>query len=321
MEPQKDPNPNYLPYPPNPQQGGDEIDLRELFKALWKGKWIIIATTFIFAIGSVLYALSLPNIYKADALLAPTESASGGLSKMAGQLSGLAALAGVNLGGNESSQADLAVQVMKSRQFVEAFIHDHDLLVPLMAAKGWDLTSKKLILDEDLYNSRDNKWLRKAKGLRVAKPSSQEAFEVFSKNTLTISQNKESGLYTVSVKHYSPYIAQQWVNWLIEDINNVMRERTIAEASQNLTYLNTQLQKTSVTDMQSTFYKLIEEQTKSLMLAEVQEEFVFKVIDPAVVPEVKYGPQRALICLLGALLGIMFGGAIVVIHFTIYKKR
>ncbi|MEP7893073.1 Wzz/FepE/Etk N-terminal domain-containing protein, partial [Vibrio parahaemolyticus] len=47
MEPQKDPNPNYLPYPPNPQQGGDEIDLRELFKALWKGKWIIIATTFI----------------------------------------------------------------------------------------------------------------------------------------------------------------------------------------------------------------------------------------------------------------------------------
>ncbi|MEP8021375.1 LPS O-antigen length regulator, partial [Vibrio parahaemolyticus] len=40
MEPQKDPNPNYLPYPPNPQQGGDEIDLRELFKALWKGKWI-----------------------------------------------------------------------------------------------------------------------------------------------------------------------------------------------------------------------------------------------------------------------------------------
>ncbi|MEP7938329.1 Wzz/FepE/Etk N-terminal domain-containing protein, partial [Vibrio parahaemolyticus] len=73
MEPQKDPNPNYLPYPPNPQQGGDEIDLRELFKALWKGKWIIIATTFIFAIGSVLYALSLPNIYKVHELDNPKE--------------------------------------------------------------------------------------------------------------------------------------------------------------------------------------------------------------------------------------------------------
>ncbi|QWL01176.1 Wzz/FepE/Etk N-terminal domain-containing protein, partial [Vibrio parahaemolyticus] len=78
MEPQKESNPNYLPYPPQSKSTDDEIDLRELFKALWKGKWIIIATTFIFVIGSVLYALSFPNIYKADALLAPTESSNGG---------------------------------------------------------------------------------------------------------------------------------------------------------------------------------------------------------------------------------------------------
>ncbi|RFD50841.1 Wzz/FepE/Etk N-terminal domain-containing protein, partial [Vibrio parahaemolyticus] len=46
MEPQKEPNPNYLPYPPQQQSKDDEIDLRELFAALWKGKWIIIVTTF-----------------------------------------------------------------------------------------------------------------------------------------------------------------------------------------------------------------------------------------------------------------------------------
>ncbi|TON88277.1 LPS O-antigen length regulator, partial [Vibrio parahaemolyticus] len=258
MEPQKEPNPNYLPYPPQPQSTDDEIDLRELFRALWKGKWIIIVTTFVFAVTAVLYALSLPNIYKSDALLAPAESSNGGgLSKMAGQLGGLAALAGVNLGAGESSQTDLAVQVMKSRQFVEAFINKHDLLVPLMAAKDWDLANNKLILDEELYNSKTGEWLREPDGLRGATPTAQEAFEVFSKEVLSINQDKDSGLYTVSVKSYSPYLAQQWVNWLIEDINKVMRERTIAETSQNLAYLNTQLQKTSVADMQSTFYKLI----------------------------------------------------------------
>ncbi|EHR1008850.1 Wzz/FepE/Etk N-terminal domain-containing protein [Vibrio parahaemolyticus] len=321
MEPQKEPNPNYLPYPPQSQPTGDEIDLRELFKALWKGKWIIIATTFVFAASSVLYALSLPNIYKSDALLAPAESSNGGgLSKMAGQLGGLAALAGVNLGTDESSQTDLAVQVMKSRQFVEAFIKKHDLLVPLMAAKDWNLTNNKLILDEELYNPTTGEWLRDPNGLRGATPTAQEAFEVFSKEVLNLSQDKESGLYTISVKHYSPYVAQQWVSWLIEDINQVMRERTIAETSQNLAYLNAQLQKTAVTDMQSTFYKLIEEQTKSLMLAEVQEEFIFKVVDPAVVPELKDGPKRALICVLGTLLGGMLGGAIVLIRFAFRKE-
>ncbi|EOA8958023.1 Wzz/FepE/Etk N-terminal domain-containing protein [Vibrio harveyi] len=320
METQKEPNPNYLPYPPQPQSTDDEIDLRELFKALWKGKWIIVATTFAFAIASVLYALNLPNIYKSDALLAPAESSSGGgLSKMAGQLGGLAALAGVNLGASESSQTDLAVQVMKSRQFVKAFINKHDLLVPLMAAKDWDLANNKLILDEELYNPNTGEWLREPNGLRGAIPTAQEAFEVFSKEVLSVSQDKESGLYTISVKNYSPYIAQQWVNWLIEDINKVMRERTIAETSQNLAYLNTQLQKTAVADMQSTFYKLIEEQTKSLMLAEVQEEFIFKVVDPAVVPELKDGPKRALICVLGTLLGGMLGVAIVLVRFVFRK--
>ncbi|HAV1388275.1 TPA: LPS O-antigen length regulator [Vibrio parahaemolyticus] len=322
MEPQKKNNPNYLPYPPNPQHGDDEVDLRELFKALWKGKWIIIATTFLFTAASVLYALSLPNTYKADALLAPAESSNGGgLSKMAGQLGGLAALAGVNLAGGESSQVDLAVQVMKSRQFVDSFINKHDLLVPLMAAKGWNLANNKLVLDESIYDPNTGNWLREAKGLRGAKPSAQEAFEVFKRDSLNISQDKESGLYTLSIKHYSPYVAQQWVNWLIEDINKVMRERTIAETSQNLAYLNKQLQKTAVADMQSTFYKLIEEQTKSLMLAEVQDEFIFKVIDPAVAPELKDGPKRALICVLGILLGGMLGVAFVLINFAFRKKE
>ncbi|WP_045482924.1 Wzz/FepE/Etk N-terminal domain-containing protein [Vibrio owensii] len=321
MESQKEHPQSYLPYSPHSQQpAGDEIDFRELFGALWKGKWIIIATTFIFAVGAVLYALSLPNIYKSDALLAPAESSGGGgISKMAGQLGGLAALAGVNLGAGQSSQTDLAVQVMKSRQFAEAFINKHDLLVPLMAAKDWDLVDNKLILDEKLYNSSTGKWLREAQGLRGSEPSKQEAFQVF-KEILNVSQDTESGLYTVSVEHYSPYVAQQWVNWLINDINKVMRERIIAETSQNLAYLNAQLQKTAVADMQSAFYKLIEEQTKSLMLAEVQEEFIFKVVDPAIAPEVKNSPNRALICVLGTLFGGMLGVAIVLVLFAFRKQ-
>ncbi|EJG2226709.1 Wzz/FepE/Etk N-terminal domain-containing protein [Vibrio parahaemolyticus] len=320
MEPQKEPNPNYLSYPPLPQSKEDEIDLLELFKALWKGKWIIIVTAFIFATSSVLYALSLPNIYKADTLLAPAEnSRGGGLSQMAGQLGGLAALAGVNFGSSETSQTDLAVQVMMSRQFIESYINKHDLLVPLMAVKDWDINSNKLIIDDEIYNAENKKWLRKPVGLRGAKPSEQEAYEKF-KEKLTINLDKDSGLYTVSIKYYSPFIAQEWVTWLVTDINDVMRKRTIAESTQNLSYLNTQLQKTAVADMQSTFYKLIEEQTKSLMLAEVQDEFIFKTVDPAVVPEVKVEPRRTLICLLGAFVGIIFGSFISIIIFYLKPK-
>ncbi|ASI89257.1 Wzz/FepE/Etk N-terminal domain-containing protein [Vibrio mediterranei] len=313
--------PNQLPPQFGQQNHNDEIDLKELFFALWKGKWIIVATTFVFAVGSVIFAISQPNIYKADTLLAPAESSGqGGLAKIAGQLGGLAALAGVNLGSGESSQTDLAVQVMKSRQFVDHFIQKHDLMVPIMAAKDWDTNTNTLVLDDEAYDESTGKWLREPKGLRGAEPTAQEAYDVFIKNIFSVRQDKESGLYTVSIKYFSPFLAQQWTTWLVEDINKVMRERVIAESTQNLDYLAEQLNKTSVAEMQSAFYQIVEEQTKSLMLAEVQEEFIFKVVDPAVVPELKAGPKRALICVLGTLLGVMLGVAIVLVRFAFRKE-
>ncbi|HHG3265181.1 TPA: Wzz/FepE/Etk N-terminal domain-containing protein [Vibrio parahaemolyticus] len=314
MEVQKEPNSTPIKYPEQPQSTDSEVDFLDLLKVLWRGKWVIILTTTIFAVGSVFYAINLPNIYKADALLAPAESSGGGdLSKMAGQLGGLAALAGVNIGSSESSQTELAVQVMKSRHFVDSFITRHELLVPLMAVNGWDLTSDTLIIDDEIYNPLTNEWRREAKGLRGVKPTAQEAYEVFRNNVLNISLDQESGLYTVSVQYYSPYVAQQWVGWLIEDINEVMRERRISETSKNLSYLKLQLQKTSIAEMQSTFYKLIEEQTKSLMLAEAQEEFVFKTIDPAVVPEVKSKPRRGLICIVATIFGFLISSISVIL--------
>ena len=71
----------------------DEIDLRELFTAIWQGKWVIIAITTLFAVASVFYAINQPNIYKSEALLAPAEQdKAGGLGVLSGQFGGLASL-------------------------------------------------------------------------------------------------------------------------------------------------------------------------------------------------------------------------------------
>ncbi len=300
----------------------DEIDLRELFCALWRGKWIILLSTIVFSFGAVYYALNLPNIYRSDVLLAPTQSSSqGGLSRMAAQFGGLAALAGVDLGGQNSDQTQLAVQVMKSRKFISEFIKKHQLLAPLVAGKGWNSSTNALIYDNTIYDDVNHRWLgSKGEPSNAAKPTEQQAYGIFS-GIFTIDQDKGSGLYTVSVSFYSPYIAKEWVTLLIEDINNVMRERSITETSKNLAYLNKQLDKTSIADMQNTFYSLIEDQTKSLMLAEVQDEFIFKIIDPAVVPESKFKPKRSFIVILGTLLGGILGILVVLANFIFRTKN
>jgi uncharacterized protein involved in exopolysaccharide biosynthesis len=277
---------------------------------------LIVAISLFFAVSSVIYAINQPNIYKASTLLAPAseQGGAGGLAKMAGQFGGLASLAGINLGGGSTDKTGLALAVIKSRSFIEKFITKHELLVPLMATKNWDLTTNTLIIDENLYNSQSKKWIREVKEPKKPEPSPWESFKKFSK-LMTVSQDKETGMVTLEIEHYSPEIATQWLLWLVEDINANMREKDKRVANNSIKFLTHKLEQIQLADMQTVFYQLIEEQTKTVMLAEVSQEYVFITIDPANAPDEKAKPKRALIVVLGTMLGGILSVLIVLIRY------
>jgi len=299
----------------------DEIDLRELFTAIWQGKWIIIAITTLFAVASVFYAINQPNIYKSEALLAPAEQdKTGGLGALAGQFGGLASLAGVNLGsGGGVDKTQMALEILKSRQFTSDFIQKHNILPNLMAVKTWNRDVNTVSYNGEVYNKAENKWLREVKAPLKPEPSLQEAYKVFSQ-LVSANTNTENGMITIAVEHVSPYIAQQWVNWLIEDINATMKQRDVLEANKSTQFLMKQLEQTKIADIRAVLYKLVEEQAKTIMFANVRDEYVFKTIDPAIVPEQKFKPKRALICVLGVLLGGMLSVILVLIRYFMNKK-
>lgn len=300
----------------------DEIDLRELFGVIWQGKLIVIILTTLFAVASVFYAISLPNIYKSEALLAPAEAQQqGGLGALAGQFGGLASLAGVNLGaGGGVDKTQLALEVLKSRKFISEFIQKYNILPNLMAAKAWEREANTIVYDEELYIAEHNKWIREVKAPFKAEPSMQEAYKEF-RRIVNTNLDKDSGMITLAVEHVSPYVAQQWVKWLIQDINKSMKARDVLEANKSTEFLTQQLEQTKIADIRAVLYKLVEEQTKTIMFANVRDEYVFKTIDPALVSEEKFKPKRALICILGTLLGCFFGVTIVLIRLYFPKSK
>ncbi|MDI3428894.1 MULTISPECIES: Wzz/FepE/Etk N-terminal domain-containing protein [Aeromonas] len=299
--------------------GEDEIDLRELFAALWRGKWWIVASTLIGAVIAVLVAISLPDVYRSEALLAPSaEQQGGGLAAMAAQFGGLASLAGVNLNSGGPDKTAIAVEIGRSRQFLSNFIRQHHLEVPLMAVVKADKTTGELVIDAEIYDVASKKWVREVPPGKSVEPTDWELVKTF-RDVASISQDAKSGLVTVAVEFYSPESAKQWVDWLVADLNEAMKLRDQTDATRNITYLKAQLEKTPVADMQKVFYQLIEDQTKTLMLTEVNQEYVFKTLDPAVVAEEKVKPKRALIAVLGTLLGGMLGAMIVLVRHAIAR--
>ena len=74
----------------------DEIDLRKLLDVIWSGKWVIFVLIISSSLIAVLYSISLPNVYKSEALLSPVVSEVGSSGAMS-NIGGLASLAGINL--------------------------------------------------------------------------------------------------------------------------------------------------------------------------------------------------------------------------------
>ncbi|MEI8635516.1 GNVR domain-containing protein [Vibrio coralliilyticus] len=281
---------------------------------------MVIVTAVLFTIGGVWFALSQPNTYRASAtLVSANDEKSGGLAAMASQFGGLASLAGINVGGGRTDDKSVSLATLESRKFINAFIDKYALLPILMATEYWDKENNKLVLNPEFYDGI--RWLNDPEDPEKSlEPTAWQAYKKF-KGVLNVSEATDTGIVSVSITHLSPYVAQQWTQWLVKELNLWMKEESLTETNRNIEYLEQQLDRTKVVDMQNVFYQLIEEQTKTLMLAEVKDEYAFKVIDPPVVPEEKVGPKRALICILATLFGGILGVAIVLIRYAFRREN
>ena len=271
----------------------NEIDLAELFSIIWNKKLFISIFTSIAALISVLYALYLPNIYTSSSLLAPTTE-DNSLSSQLGSFSGLAGLAGVSLPAGNISNSQIAVKRIESFEFFSKYFLPNIKLEDLMAVDEWDAKNNTVIYDDSQFNSTSNEWSRK--------PSDQKAYKEY-KRALSISQEELTGLVYLSMKHKSPVVAQNWVDTIIYNINECMREIDKQDAQNSIDFLNESLKNTNSQSIKVVFAKLMESQMQTLMLASSNEAYVFKTINSPIVPEDKSSPSRALICILGTLLG------------------
>jgi uncharacterized protein involved in exopolysaccharide biosynthesis len=299
-------------YKINQQNQNDEIDLRALWNIVWAGKFRIMAITGIFAIVSVFYALSLPNMYKATIVLAPAQTASkSGMGSLASQYGGLAAMAGINLG-DDTSRIDQAVELMKSWPFLENFVIKYNVKPEIMAVEGWSKKTNELIYDFDIYNPETKMWTLDVDEGEDPEPSSWKTYKELSK-MLTVLNDKTTGMLEITVEHYSPQIAYEWVLLLKQQINSFYQQQDILESQKNIDYLKAKIAQTNITEMQSVFYNMIESQTKTLMLAEVSDQYLIKTVVPAKRAEEKSRPFRSLLIILATFTGIIIAIFIILV--------
>ena len=289
----------------------NEINFQELFRILLQSKWLIVSVTSFVSIVGVIYSLQLPNIYESKALLSPVgEQVSSNQSMK--NLGGLASLAGIDISNQGGGNSAKAIEKLGTLSFFQENILPNIYLPDLMAIKSWDSKTNTIKYNEGLFNSEKQTW--------TEIPSPQESYKVF-KRLLEFSKDFDTGFVSISIKHQSPYIAKEWTDLIVNQVNYFFRAEDKREAQAAMDFLNLQMAQTSFTEIKQVIAQLLQQKMQTLALIEANEFYVFSYIDPPMVMEEKSEPTRSSISILGAILGGMLGILFVIVRHYLTNRN
>jgi uncharacterized protein involved in exopolysaccharide biosynthesis len=252
----------------------DEIDFIDLWWIVWDHRIQVAIVTMLFTLLALFFALTATPLYRATVIV--TEVHESGLSTeggLAGEFGGLASLAGIDLQGSHPERQ----AVLRSRHLVEEFVKRPDVLPSLIAGEKPE---------------RAGLWA---------------TVERFRRNVLDIQEDKLKGTTTITMDWKDPDVARRWGEEFVGLANELLRNKTIEDASRNVAYLEGEVEHTTSVEIQKVMYKLIEQETRSLMLAKGREEYAFTVVDPPVKAEMRISPRRTLLVLSGFAVGFFIG--------------
>jgi len=174
----------------------------------------------------------------------------------------------------------------------------------LMAFSHWSEDTNFNVYDTDKFNPATKEWISDD-GLNTP-PSTQKAFKKF-KTLFSVSVDKKTSFVKLTIDHPSPHVAKAWILTIINEINKLFKEKDSIESSLAISFLNNQISQTNLAEVKIVLAQMIQQHTQKLMLAESAEEYIFKVLDPPYAAEARLKPRRAIICIIGTILGGFLG--------------
>jgi uncharacterized protein involved in exopolysaccharide biosynthesis len=290
----------------NESDADGPIDLRAFAARLWSRRLWIVASVVFFTAAFASVAFLMTPIYRAATVFVSASVGSSGMSRLLGgasvSLENLAPLAGINLSSG-ATETEESLAVLKSRHFTEAFIEDRHLMPELFPGK-WDVQNRKWKTD-------------------VVPPTPAKAYKYFNNTIRSVFQDKKTGLITLQIDWRDRTEAAEWANDLLKRLNAEMRSRAIGSASASVRYLENELNTTTVVGTREAISRLMEAQINKRMLANVTEEYAFRVVDSAMAPDKNdvFKPKKLLLLVAGVALGALVGVVGVLLVDGLDRKR
>lgn len=311
QEPQKEITEKYILIQPQNDVSDDEIDLFELLAIPRKWWYLIVMVVILSVLTAIIHAKSLPDRYKADAVImnissegAPTTVSSGGLAQM---MQGFGVSLNMAAGGGKG---DSIVNILESRSFMERVV-DHFDMLPELFKDRWDQAEKRWKVPEE-----------KQPTLLDGALTLQGSFKVDAAT--------KPGLMILTWDGSDPQFCSLMLNRIINTLELYLETESLTESKRTRIFVEEQLDKATrdmkywrqrVPDEKMTMdeilmergialsiYQQMRSQLESSKVEEAKEKLQFKVLDLPYAPKSPYKPDRrsiVMITLMASILGAL----------------
>lgn len=292
----------------------DEIDLRELFIALWRGKWLISLCVVIAIALASLYLRTAEKKYTVSYVFKPVASEEG-RPNFAG-LGGLASLAGVSLPSSGSGDFTAFKMLLKSEEVATLLMSD-DVLIQSIFSSEWDaetgsfqrpppgqLTPYKRMIKAVLLGEGETAYIA-PNAARVSN---------WLKEAFSTSEDRDTGFLTLSSESETPDLILAVMARVATETDRLLKERYIANAEQTMTFYQSKLAAARAREHREALAKLIAQEDQKLMLASKGSYFVAEPLTTPGISLYPTSPKASLVLALSVVLGGFFGAALVLVR-------
>ena len=306
---------------PKPIENNDEIDLKELVLALWRGKYIIFLFSVLAVTFSSIYLRGSERTYSVQAVFKPVIESSGG-PNLSG-LSGLASFAGISIPTSNSSDFTTYQKLIFSEEVAEKVFTNRELVLKLFQGEwnsdtgsfvapvsGW-LGDMKQLVKSVLTGFEKGKYI----------PPNPKRLSRLMAAILNISVDNSTGFLSITAETSNPDMIIELISNATQETDDLLKERFFASAEDTLEFYYQKLLTSRSPEHREALAKLISAEDQKLMLASKSSNFV---AEPLTMPSVSLyptSPKSSSVLALGFVLGIFLGAAIVLGRYAITKPR
>jgi uncharacterized protein involved in exopolysaccharide biosynthesis len=261
------------------QEFDDTIDGIDYFVIFYKRRAVVIAVTTFFTLVGLVAGFVMTPTYTPVALVAPTAEENSAMSAASGALSSL----GLLTGKSTSQRKDTALALLEARETLQQFISQHHLL-PVLFPNSWD--------------AEQGNW---KPGIKL--PNLEDGYTKLH-GMMKIEVSESTNLVKLHVTWKDANLAANWANGLVDLVNKKMQTIAVRRSDRMISELYGEFNKPDNQSLRTNIALLIQDQIRTRMMAEANDEYALQLVDPAEPTKNRSSLGKLLLMIGGFLIGL-----------------